>query len=66
MWFYDENWVSAHALAYAAYEIAHVVSKAKDPKRHGLLLDSGYIKSGTHAEFNRKLKERGPRSLWVY
>jgi hypothetical protein len=57
MWFYDEDYVSAHTLAYAAYEIAHAVSKAKNPNRGDLLLDSSQVKPDKRKEFNQVFKE---------
>lgn len=52
MWFYDEDYVSAHTLAYAAYEIVHAVSKTKNPQRPDLLLDSSQVKPDKRKEFN--------------
>jgi hypothetical protein len=57
MWFYDDDYVSAHTLAYAAYEIAHAVSKAKNPNRGDLLLDSSQIKPEKRKEFNKLFRE---------
>lgn len=58
MWFYDdEDYVSAHTLAFAAYEIAHAVSKAKNPNRGDLLLDSSHVKPDKQKEFNRLFRE---------
>lgn len=57
MWFYDEDYVSAHTLAFAAYEIVHAVSKAKNPNRGDLLLDSSQVKPEKRKEFNRVFKE---------
>jgi hypothetical protein len=58
MWFYDdEDYVSAHTLAFAAYEIAHAVSKAKKPNRRDLLLDSSEVKPDKRKEFNHAFRE---------
>jgi hypothetical protein len=57
MWFYDEDYISAHTLAYAAYEIAHAVSKAKNPNRRDLLLDSSQVNPDKRKEFNQAFRE---------
>jgi len=57
MWFYDEDFVSSHTLAFAAYEIIHAVSKAKNPKRGDLLLDSSQVKPEKRKEFNQVFRE---------
>jgi hypothetical protein len=57
MWFYDEDYISAHTLAYAAYEIVQALSKAKNPKRPDLLLDSSQIKPDKRKEFNQLFRE---------
>jgi hypothetical protein len=57
MWFDDEDYVSAHTLAYAAYEIIHAVSKAKNPNRGDLLLDSSQVKPEKRKEFNQVFRE---------
>ena len=60
MWFSDGDPVAIHTLAFAAYEILHAVSKARDPNRDPLLFDSGYIKDEKRSEFNKLLK------TWAY
>lgn len=57
MWFYDEDYISSHTLAFAAYEIIHAVSKAKNPNRADLLLDSSEVKPDKRQEFNRLFRE---------
>jgi hypothetical protein len=57
MWFHDEDYISAHTLAYAAYEIIHTVSKVKNPNRGDLLLDSSQVKPDKRREFNNVFKE---------
>jgi hypothetical protein len=57
MWFYDQDAVSVHTLAFAAYEIAHFVSKSRKPNRPDLLLDSGYVKPDKRREFNQAFRE---------
>jgi hypothetical protein len=57
MWFYDADPVSTHALAYAAYEVVHDVSKARNPNRPDMLFDSKHIKPDKRKEFIRTFKE---------
>ncbi|MGY3445593.1 MULTISPECIES: hypothetical protein [unclassified Bradyrhizobium] len=57
MWFYDIDPVSTHALAFAAYEVIHAVSKARNPDREDLLFDSKSIKPGERSKFIRYFKE---------
>jgi hypothetical protein len=57
MWFTGGDPVATHTLAYAAYEIIHAVSKARDPKRPDLLLDSAYVKEDKRREFNDLFRE---------
>jgi hypothetical protein len=57
LWFEDGDPVSIHALAYAAYEIAHVVSKRRSHTRHDLIFDSLKIKEENRAEFNTGIKK---------
>jgi hypothetical protein len=57
MWFYDADPVSTHALAYAAYEVVHDVSKARNPNREDLLFDSKHIKPEQREEFIRSFKD---------
>jgi hypothetical protein len=54
LWFTDGDPVSTHALAFAAYEIIHTVSKKRD--RRDLLFDSDLIKDEYRSEFNKALK----------
>jgi len=57
LWFAEGDPVSTHVLAYAAYEIIHVVSKKKNRNREGLLFDSPYIRDDKRSEFNIILKK---------
>jgi hypothetical protein len=57
MWFYEDDYVSAHTLAYAAYEIIHTVSRLKNPNRGDLLLDSSQVKPEKRKEFNQVFRE---------
>jgi hypothetical protein len=57
LWFEDGDPVSIHALAYAAYEIAHVVSKKRNPARRDLIFDSLTVKDKHRAEFNISIKK---------
>ena len=57
MWFHDDDPVSVHTLAFAAYEVAHFVSKARNPNRRDLLFDSDHIKSDKRNEFNQAFRE---------
>jgi hypothetical protein len=49
LWFTDGDPVAIHTLAFAAYEIIHVVSKKRDPNRRDLLFDPLVIKDEYHA-----------------
>jgi hypothetical protein len=57
MWFYDDDPVSTHTLAVAAYEIIHAVSKARDPNRPELLFDSTQVREDKRREFKDLLRE---------
>jgi hypothetical protein len=57
LWFEDGDPVSIHALAYAAYEIAHVVSKKRNHARRDLIFDSLTVKNEHRAEFNISIKK---------
>jgi hypothetical protein len=56
LWFNDGDPVAIHALAFAAYEVIHVVSKKRNPERRDLLFDSLLIKDENRSEFNIALK----------
>jgi hypothetical protein len=56
LWFTDSDPVSIHALAFAAYEVVHVVSKKRNPYRRDLLFDSDLIKDEYRSEFNKRVK----------
>jgi hypothetical protein len=40
LWFHESDQISCHTLAYAAYEIIHVLSKKYDPNRRTLIFDA--------------------------
>jgi hypothetical protein len=44
LWFEERDPVAIHALAYAAYEIIHAISKRRNPNRRDLLFDSDLVK----------------------
>jgi hypothetical protein len=56
LWFHDADPISIHTLAFAAYEIVHVLSK-KQKRPHGLLFDSDLIKDEFRKEWNALLKK---------
>lgn len=56
LWFDDGDAVSTHALAYAAYEIIHTISKKRDPNRAALLFDTPVIKDEYRKDFAIWLK----------
>jgi hypothetical protein len=56
LWFADGDPVSIHSLAYAAYEIIHVVSR-KNQRARTLLFDSDTVKEEYRGEFNILLKK---------
>jgi hypothetical protein len=58
LWFTDGDPVSTHALAFAAYEIYHTVSKKRDPYRRDLLLDSDWIKDEFKRDWERLVKKK--------
>jgi hypothetical protein len=49
LWFTGGDPVAVHALAFAAYEIIHTISKKRDPKRGELLFDATLIKRETNS-----------------
>jgi hypothetical protein len=57
LWFTDGDPVSVHALAFAAYEIFHTVSKKRDPFRRDLLLDSDMIKDEYRRDWEKLVKK---------
>ena len=56
LWFTGGDPVSTHALAYAAYENLHAVSKKRNPNRHDLLFDLAVIKEESRKEVNAMIK----------
>ena len=56
LWFQEEDEISIHALAYAAYEIVHVISKKHNKYRIFLVFDTDMVKEEFRAEWNKKLK----------
>jgi hypothetical protein len=57
LWFDDGDPVSVHTLAFAAYEIIHIISKKRDPHRRDLLLDTLVIKDEYQGYWNKQLRE---------
>jgi hypothetical protein len=57
LWFEGGDPVSIHTLAFAAYEIAHVVSKKRNRARRDLIFDSLMIKDEHRAEWNKTIKD---------
>ena len=57
LWFNEDDAVSIHALAFAAYEVMHAVSKRLNPYRRDLLFDSLVIKDEYRDLFNIQLKK---------
>jgi hypothetical protein len=51
LWFADGDPVSIHTLAYAAYEIIHVVSKKRNPSRRQLLFDNALVRKDKQREW---------------
>jgi hypothetical protein len=59
LWFCDVDPISAHSLAYAAYEVIQAVSKAKNPNRPDLLLDSTNVRPDQRKAFNEAFRAAG-------
>ena len=57
LWFEEGDPISIHTLAFAAYEIAHVVSKKRNQARRPLVFDSPMIKEQYRAEWNTTIKK---------
>ena len=57
LWFNEGDEVSIHALAFAAYEVMHAISKRLNPYRRDLLFDTVLIKDEYRSEFNIQLKK---------
>jgi hypothetical protein len=57
LWFNDGDAVSIHTLAFAAYEVIHVISKKQKPDRRDLLFDSLIVKDEYRADWNKSIKE---------
>lgn len=56
LWFNEGDPVAVHALAFAAYEVIHAVSKKRNPYRRDLLFDSLIIKDEYRSQYNKILK----------
>jgi hypothetical protein len=56
LWFEGGDPVSIHTLAFAAYEIAHVVSKKRNRARRDLIFDTLMIKEEHRAEWGKSIK----------
>jgi hypothetical protein len=57
LWFTGGDPVSIHTLAFAAYEIMHVISKKRNPNRRDLLFDSAMIPDEVRKEYNLAFKK---------
>jgi hypothetical protein len=57
LWFSDADPISIHTLAYAAYEVIHVVSKKLNPDRLDLIFDSRFIKDEYRGQVNVGFKK---------
>ncbi len=57
LWFTSDDPVSVHALAFAAYEVLHTISKKRNSYRRDLLFDSDLIKDEYRADFNKAVKK---------
>jgi hypothetical protein len=57
LWFQDADPIPVHTLAYAAYEIIHVLSKKRDPYRDTLIFDADMIKDEYRQDWNDKIKK---------
>jgi hypothetical protein len=57
LWFTDGDPVAVHALAFAAYEILHTVSKKRDPYRRDLLFDTDWIKDEYIGDWNKLIRK---------
>jgi hypothetical protein len=57
LWFTNGDPVSTHALAFAAYEVLHTVSKKRNKYRHDLLFDSDFIKDEYRSDWCIRLKK---------
>jgi hypothetical protein len=56
LWFNDGDPVAVHTLAFAAYEIIHVISKKRNPHRRDLLFDSLKINDEYRRDWNAQIK----------
>jgi hypothetical protein len=56
LWFSGGDPVAVHALAFAAYEVLHALSKKRDPNRPALLFDCDHVKDEYRGEFNKLVK----------
>jgi hypothetical protein len=56
LWFTDGDPVAVHTLAFAAYEIIHVISKKRNPHRRDLLFDTLVIKDEYRRDWNAQIK----------
>lgn len=57
LWFTSDDPVSVHALAFAAYEVLHTISKKRNSYRRDLLFNSDLIKDEYRADFNKAVKK---------
>jgi hypothetical protein len=59
LWFAEDDPVSAHTLAYAAYTVIEDVCKSKTPARDGLLFDPQYLQEGDRELFIKVYRHSG-------
>jgi hypothetical protein len=57
LWFNDGDPVAIHALAFASYEILHVVSEKRNPNRMKLVFDSDFIPKEFRKEANIAIRK---------
>lgn len=56
LWFNEGDPVSTHTLAFAAYEVIHVISKKRNRKTP-LIFDSAIVKDEDRGEWNKTMKK---------
>jgi len=58
LWFNDKDAVSIHSLAYAAYDVIHILSE-KHGRKQTLILDSPLVKDEHRKEFREAIRRAG-------
>jgi hypothetical protein len=56
LWFGEDDPVSVHTLAFAAYEVFHFVSEHRNPNRRDLIFDTFMIKDEFRRDWNRVIR----------